>query len=174
MSVTITDTYPTGSGSTLVRWESSLESPMFYVHQDGVLIGTTYDTEAFFSPEPGEEFIVEIFDTVDDAPLARHPGRITLQWREVADAAYYLVEEYVGGEWVERKRIYVHGEAIFLWRSGFLADATTHQFRVTPVGTNGNSGTPKEFSVLMVRYPSPPPVDYSYSNSTHKVTLTAQ
>lgn len=61
----------------------------------------------------------------------------------------------------------------FLWRSGVLADSTTHQFRVTPVGVNGNAGATKTFSLLMVRTPDVPAVTYAYDPGTGAVTIAA-
>ena len=65
------------------------------------------------------------------------------------------------------------GRRYFNWRSRVLEDSATHQFRVTPIGANGNNGTAKNFVVLMVRIPDPPRVSYSYSAGSGVVTIAA-
>jgi len=46
-----------------------------------------------------------------------------------------------------------------------------HDFRVTPVGANRNEGTPVEVSVTMERFPEPPHVSHTFSDSTKKFTI---
>ena len=75
-------------------------------------------------------------------------------------------------EWTERARVRHRETAYMQWMTRWLEDETSHQFRVVPVGTNGNEGTARTLTCLMVRNPTPPDVDYAYSNSTNKVTVS--
>jgi hypothetical protein len=65
------------------------------------------------------------------------------------------------------------GRRYFTWLTRVLEDQAQHQFRVTPVGSNGNAGAAKNFAVLMTRIPDPPSVSYSYDAGTGAVTIAA-
>ncbi len=171
--VTIQPPERIGNKTVLFRYSSDLGgTPTFYIYLDGIRIAETKLTQYEIAIGINENSIVEILDDSDTQPQPVYPGRVRLGWFFVEDAQYYLIEEYVGAAWVPRRKVPDAG-GYHAWMSRFLEDCQTHQFRITPVGIDGNEGTAKTFTILMVRHPDVPDVAYSYSNSTNKVTVAA-
>lgn len=183
MAVTFGETVQLSATSFRVSWSSSLGSPPpdgYRIYRNGAQVGDITTVESLtVSLQPGESLVLEVLDEAGQQPATAFPNRFTLGWKPVAAAREYRVEEYVSGSWTARKVVPEDGSAFYRWESRHLEDDTTHQFRVVPVGTNGNDGTPLSFSALMVRYPDPPIADedlderYSYAFATKKVTISA-
>ena len=200
MSVTINPPQQIGLRSWLISWSSDRDNAVFYIYQGGELIDTTTITQKIFSVDEGESLDIEIIDEkVDRANLrwnddpnlrwnddpcwmwdgsyalfkiGTYPGRLTLHWYASTGTLYYRIEEYVGAEWKLRAKIKDLGEGYFSWKSRYLEDSEVHEFRILPVGINGNQGTPKTFSCLMVRSPDEKDAGYDYSEDTKKVTIS--
>lgn len=136
------------------------------------MIDTTPAESRTFTVSAGEQLVVEVLDAADERPEAAFPGRLTLGWYRVADAAKYRIDEYIGGNWTQRASIDDTGIGYYQWKTRFLEDSQTHQFRIVPVGNNGNDGDALAFSVLMVRHPDPPSASFSYSSATGTVTIS--
>lgn len=171
MAVTYESTRTTGFTSVLLTYSSDLGgTPLFYLYQNGVLVSITTATQWTFTVEAGVQIQIEVFDA-DTTPSAVYPGRMTLTWDEAAATSHYVIEEFVDAAWTERAQVVDQGESYFSWVSRFLEDVTSHQFRVTPVGTNGVAGPQRAFTALMVRYPDVPDVSYTYDSDTAKVTI---
>jgi len=177
MTVTMSTNSPQylGPMSWLISWSGGAAGATYYVYRDGQLIATTPGSSIVLSVEPGETPIIEVFDDADTAPMESHPGRVTLAWYASTGAAvdHYRIDEYVSSVWTARARIKDNGDGYFLWRSRGLEDVTTHQFRVVPVGDNGNEGTADTRNVLMVRYPDSPDLSVAWDSGTNKVTFSA-
>jgi len=172
MAVTYGDYHWVTATSVLVAWSSNLSEPTFYVYRDGELVTTTQQTSMLFTVATGDKLVLEVLDDADALPSTAFPGRLTLQWAATAATDHYRVEEYVGGQWTERQSIADDGSQYYAWQSRYLEDETTHQFRIVPVGTNGNDGAATSFSCLMVRHPDAPTPTWSYNSGTKKATIT--
>jgi hypothetical protein len=171
MAVTLTIT-ELDDTARLAEWSSDLGgTPTFYVYINAVLVETTTRTFLYFDVGPGEQVQVEVLDAVG-TPARAFPGRILASWNAVADAAKYKVEENVATVWTRRAEILDRGEGYFEWQSRYLEDATTHQFRVTTIGSDGNEGPVHPVTIKMVRNPDPPSITYSYSSVSGKVTIS--
>ena len=133
----------------------------------------TRQTYADFSVEPGESLLVEVLTDAGRPPTSAFPSRLTLNWRGVPGAAYYRIEEYVGGSWSLRARIRDVGQGYCRWLTRPLEDAATHQFRVVAVANSGNRGTATTLSALMVRHPDPQAVAYTWTAADRTLTLGA-
>jgi len=168
--VTIISQVRTGDKSTLITYSSSLGDPVFYIYVDGNLAAQTTQPEYTIAVNPGETVVVEILDDAATQPMQIFPGKVRLGWFFVEDTDYYRIDEYIEDEWVERRKM-PENNGYMEFESRFLEDGQDHQFRIVPVGVNGNEGTGKEFSVLTVRTPDTPDVDYTYSNVTNKITI---
>lgn len=155
-----------------ISWTSTLGDPTFYVYRDGVLVATTKQTAISFTLTSGERIAVEVFDDPDDEPELIFPGRATIQWLGLTAAASYLVEEYVGAAWTQRALLLASGRPYYQWTSRYLEDETTHQFRVTAIGADGNAGTPVAFSIPVVRNPDAPEPTWAFDTDTHELTVT--
>ena len=172
MTVTINTPIPLTATSWLISWSSDLENPTFYIYRDGVLISTTTETSITIIVATGETPVIEVLDEAG-TPATAFPGNVMLCWypREATD--YYRIDESVSAVWTERAKVYDEGQAFFIWYTRWLEDSTLHQFRIVPVGTNGNEGTATEVSQLMVRHPDPPAQNFGYSAITRKITISA-
>ena len=172
MTVSINSTEKIDSSTWLVKWSSDLTTPTFRIYRDSVLIKTTTQTQETFQVVKGESLLIEIRDDLSTPSLA-YPGQLTLSWLATPATEKYKIEELVSSVWTLRAEITHQGQGSFKWVSRFLEDVTTHQFRITPVGKNGNEGTPKNFSSLMVRHPDVPAKNFGYDGSVTKtVTIT--
>lgn len=161
-----------------LRWTSDLVPPVtFRVIQDGRLILTSISSdgagEAIVTVGPGEQVDIQIIDNATERPRLAFPGRLTLNWMRVAAAVYYRVDELVGAVWTERAQVPESGQGAYRWLSRFLEDETTHQFRVTSVGSNGNDSTTLALTCLMVRAPSVPAHVYDYNPLDGTVSIEA-
>ena len=154
-----------------LTFTSTEATPTYRIYLYGELVSV--QTHEFYNlmVEDGEFPVIEINDDTTTQKDG-YPGRFILAWFESSGTDYYKIEEYYGGEWVERTKVYDNGQTYYTWMSRFLEDETTHQFRITPVGTNGNSGTALSFSTLMVRYPDVPDVTFTLSDDDQKITIT--
>ena len=169
--VTLQTPIRTGLQSMLLEFSSDLQNPTFYIYVDGILVAETQQTQYTLAINAGETVVVEILDDVDTAPMQVFPGKVRLGWFWVDDCDYYRIDEYIDSQWTERKRM-PQSNGYLIWESRFLEDGQVHNFRVVPVGTNGNEGQAKEFAVLVVHHPDEPDVDYEYSNATKKITIS--
>lgn len=165
-----------GGGAFRLDWASDLAAPTFYVYRDGVLATTTTRTSLVVGAADGESPLYEVLDDAAAVPGAAYPAYALLAWYASAGAAGYRVEELdlPTGLWTERTSFTDEGGNYYVYRSRYLEDATTHRFRVTPLGANGNAGTPADFVVLMVRVPDAPAASFTYNGAgTPTVTVAA-
>jgi len=175
MTVTINEPSNLGGGQWLVEWSSSLgANATFWIYLNGLLMEADSPTTSMLVVLDGANAInldvLDVEPSVDD-PI--YPDRARFAWYAVDGAVSYRVEEYVDAAWTERKTFGSEGADFFAYESRVLEDATTHQFRVVPIGADANEGTPLTYSVLMVRRPDPPVVSYTYSDDDGKVTIAS-
>jgi hypothetical protein len=159
--VMIQDIIATGIFNALLRFSSNLADPTFYIYLDGNLIAITKETEYTLAVNLDENSIIEVLDDPDQMPMAVYPARIRLLWFYSEGTNYYKVEEYIDDVWVARNNIR-DNEGYMQFESRFLEDGTIHQFRIIPIGINGNEGTLREIAILCCRHPNVPNVDYTY------------
>lgn len=159
-----------------ISWTSDLTPPVdFRVYREGRLVSSftsaTGAGELLLSIPSGDHPFIEILDDDNAIPSIAFPGRPTLQWLSVSGTSYYRVDEYVSAVWTERRIIPEDGRGVYRFQTRWLPDVTQAQFRVVPVGENGNEGTAKAFTFTVVRHPDQPSVSYTYSSGTAKVTI---
>lgn len=174
MSVTTLTVTRVGDVGFRLDFASDQPEPTFYVYRDGRAVSEGTQPSYLAVVLPGESPVFEVLDDAEAAPQEGYPAYVTLSWYAGgADVDRYLVQQFVSGVWTTKATVRDSGRPYFTWRSGTLADVTSHQFRVIPVGDNGNQGTATSFTVLMVRYPDPPDVAFSYDEGTGEVTVAA-
>jgi len=169
-ALTITQTSPLG---WRLAFTSDDATPTFYIWRDGALLGTTplayFDVVVPIGTHP----VFAVYDDADESPLRSYPAALTLQWRRDTAAETYLVEHYDGAEWDTVATVHERGErGYYQWTTPPLADAATHQYRVSAVASDGNTSTATALSALMVRHPDPVAVTITYSSDTTKLTIT--
>jgi len=151
-----------------VSWTGSAD--LYYVYVDGVLAATTSQTWYDLTVGVGQSPMVDVLDDSAATPDETFPAGITLAWYSVGGGvAQYRIDKYIDGQWVEQATV---SDAWYqVWRSGTLADDTDHQYRIVPIGTNGNEGTAVEYIALVVRNPDPPAVTMAYDAGDGTVTI---
>lgn len=173
MAVTISETTQLSDTTVRVRWTSSLGTPSYRLFQDGALITTTELEEFTFSLELGHNSFIEILDDVTAIPAEVFTGYAILGWHASGTATAYRMEEKIASVWTPRQTIESDGQGYFNWRSRWLEDVTTHEFRVVPIAASGAEGTPLPLSIPIRRHPDIPDVSMVYASGTGKVTLAA-
>ena len=174
MAATVTKARLLGPRSLWVEFTSTLSSPTFYVYLDGVLVSKTQRANAVISIEPNIHYVLEVTDSASQTPTVIYPARWWINWQPSPDGGvhHYRVEEFVSSAWVLRAKVPHSGRSHYRWLSRQLEDVTTHQFRIVPVGTNGNQGTAATITSLMVRQPDIPSVVQSnYVQATRTITF---
>lgn len=174
MAVTVGQATSPARGIWDLNFSSDLGgTPTFYIYRDAELVNTTTLTRYQVTIAAGESPVFAIFDDAADRPDS-FSSRAHIQWLYQADIDYYRVEEFISAAWVERKRLTSKvTKQIYDFNSRVLEDVTTHQFRVTAVGVNGNESTASSITLFMIRTPDPPDVTYSYTNGTKLITVAA-
>lgn len=171
MTVTINNPQRLSEDTYLLSWSSTETDPAYYIYRDGELIDTTFAETYAVTIEEGESPVFEILDDVDAVPIPGYPARQEICWLPATSAESYRIDEYVDSAWVQRDSVPDDGSPFFSWTTRPLEDVTTHLFRVTPVGANGNDGTSKTYSIAMVRCPDPPDVTITYDDETGTLTI---
>ena len=174
MTVTIDTETRVDANTLFYEWSSDLHDPTFYVYVDAKMVNTTKATSQEFHVEPDDFPAIEILDNPSTEPQYARSSRETLAWYAHSLAESYRIDELVSDVWTERATIFDAGEGFFVWVSRPLEDMTQHEFRVVPIGTDGNDGqTPARIFVPMIRLPDVPNVAYTYNGATPKtVTIT--
>lgn len=164
------------------RYEWSGTGP-FRVWEDGVLMngdeglaaGTTNATaREFENTDNFEPPIIEVFDSLDsgDPEQITNPPYAVLQWRGALANGFYLIEENVASVWTTRQRVREDGAGYYRFDSDVLVDVATHQFRISAIDDEGNTGATVPFEVFMVRNPDAPAISAAYSNPN--LTISAR
>jgi hypothetical protein len=147
----------------------------FRVFREGKLTATLISSVQTASIDipvaSGDHPFIEVLDRNDDEEQVAFSGRLLLHWQAVANAASYRLEENVAAVWTLRREMVDDGSGAYTWKTRWLEDLTTHQFRIIPVDAAGNQGTALSFSVLMSRHPDVPQVGYAFVPGTGKVTI---
>lgn len=173
MTITFRDPVNVGVNHWRFRWTSDVSNPTFRVAKNGKLI-----TETSLRSITLQLLAGDVLDVSDDGsdPDGTPDGAVELAWAGVAGAEKYRLEQETSpgsGTWNNLAVIRDDGRSQYKYKTAPLVDDTATSFRVTPVGTNGNDGTPAAINVTVPRHPSTPDVDYSYSDVTKKVTIAA-
>jgi len=172
MSVTITREARIGPASWLLEWSSTESDPTYYIYLDGQLQATTTREWWQFDLLENEQVQIEILDSAA-TPQTAYPSRATIAWLPVDDAERYKVDQYSGGAWSTVRTTYDDIASGYTHTTTPLADDTTHQFRVVPVGENEIDGNEINVNIHMVRRPDKPDVAYTYNDGTATVTIAS-
>lgn len=154
----------------------------YYVYKDGHLFfnATTRTEWIFDNTSNYEPPVIEVRDSTEATTTIEqlnNPPYATLQWFMAANAAYYIIQEYVtvgsSGSWVTRKNLFEDGSEYYTYQTPVLDDVTTATWRVLAVDKH-NTYNPVTFEIYMVRNPDPPDIALSYSAATGNLTVSAR
>ena len=162
MSVTVAQPVRIGDSQWMWSYTSGIADPTFRVWHHGDLIDESERTDALI--DSVTEPVVEVFDDTTEPNQVAYPGRAVLQWYSIVGAGWYKIEQFVSGSWTLRDYLQDYGLGWYSWRSDWLDDVTTHQFRVTPMDADRNAGTAVAFSIFICRNPDTPTVALSYAS----------
>ena len=164
MAITSTTKTRTGPNNYRLRAVSNLADPVYYWWNNGALVAVGNMPFRDVTVAPGEVIDIDVFDSSTDVPGMVYPGRVTLEWENIA--ASYAIKKWIGGEWVTQTTLVAGPLGSMRWASPVLADSTEHLFCVTPIGEDGNEGIAREFTVFMVRKPDEVAAAYTYDPLT--------
>lgn len=174
MTVTMHTPTRVGPNAWRLRWESDVGgTPIYRVYRNGRCIQTGPRNCCTVSMQADESGTIEVLDDADAVPAAIPRVRMRLLWDAVTGTARYRVQRYVGAAWVTEVEIRAGDRTNYEYLTPPLEDVTDHQYRVVPIGENGNEGTPATVTVTMVRNPDPPVVTMEYASGTGLVTIAA-
>lgn len=173
MTVTMNDPVTVGPGAWMITWSSDVSDPTFNIFKNGKHVASTQMTRLTLMCEPSD-----VIEVADDTlvPSEGADAAIEISWPAVASTDSYKVEEESSpgsGTWTVRAKVPDDGASRFSFKTAPLVDDIATVFRVTPIGTNGNDGTPTSFNVTVPRHPSAPDVTFTFSDVTKKVTVAA-
>ena len=156
-----------------IAWTSDAALPVtFRVYSEGVLLtpdGLVSEDGAgrwTLTVPPGDFPFFEVLDKGCRRPSIAFSGHLVLQWYGTG-SLHYRVEKNTGS-WVLQEIVPDDGRGYFTWRSGWLADVTTHTYRIVPVSTASNQGTALSLISLLVRHPDSPNTVVTYNGSVLK------
>jgi hypothetical protein len=163
----------------LIKWSSNAATPVtFRVYSEGRLLtpnglvssnGRGHWTLVVM---PGEYPFFEVLDKACSIPSIAFSGHLDLQWYGTGNKQY-RVEKYNGASRDIQETITDDGRGYFTWGSEWLADVTTHTYRIVPVSTASNDGTALSLICPMVRHPDSPSVAVTYNGAGPKTIHVA-
>ena len=166
------------AGGASWKFTPSGTAPFDY-YLDGKLVfpqsSNTYEfinspTGSATEPPPME--VVDANDT--DLPASTdYPPFLAIQWRGVALARYYIVEQSVAAVWTQRARVVENGAGYYQHRTNRLADKTSHLWRVTAIDSEGYSSQVKAYTITIACHPQPPGIVLTYASGTGNATVSA-
>lgn len=169
---------------TEVTVTSDLSAPIYYHwYVDGSFRASTQTNVLSFYLDEGEQLRLEVLDTTDPDwdPIANapdgYPPRRTLWWvRSISsDCVAYCVEQQKdGGGWSSLITIPARdGVWEYSYTTQRLDDLADYEWRVVPIDSLGNEGTPLALSAeTIVRTPDSPDWAFTFDEGTDKVTFT--
>jgi hypothetical protein len=106
------------------------------------------------------------FEVIDHGiPHFAAPGMMTLNWRQIQNAAQYEIQQLEGITWTTLQTQPELGLGNGLYQTAWLEDETTYDFQVVPLDAANNPGTPIGWDVTVVRHPDVPDVTYTLNGN---------
>lgn len=89
------------------------------------------------------------------APSELNRPFLTMQWYGVGigSAAFYRVQEFIGGNWVTQFETAESGAPVYSWTSQLLVDESTHVYQVLAYNSLEQPSGPLEFDITPVVTP---------------------
>lgn len=174
MTIVLNDPVNVGVGAVLFSWTSDAVDPLFRITKNGLPIQSTRSNRVVLMCLPSD--VIAVSDDGSNPADEGAEASLEISWPAVASSAFYKIEEETSpgsGTFDVRAVIRDDGRSRFLYNTAPFVDDVATVYRVTPIGTNGNDGTPTSFNRTVPRHPSAPDVTVTFSDSTKKVTIAA-
>lgn len=164
-----------GPNTWRLFWSSDEDDPRYRIYINGRYIRSTKAEHgdfpmSFLASETG---VVEVLDDATTPPSVAIGAQTLLSWDEVTGAEVYRVERFVDAAWEVVAEVKAGQPRHHYWTPALSGGIDTHDYRVTSVGLNENEALPTVVNILTTRHPDPPIADYTFSDSTKKVTIAA-
>lgn len=171
MAITITEYKQIGPNLWRIKWTSGLPTPVFAAWYRGeeLLIA---ENEVTFQAKDGEIPVVEITDDGSEVVQQRFSGRIELQFYD-RTATTYEIQRFNGTAFVVVDRLANSGSGYYRWTSPWHDDLSSQRYRVAGLDAIGNTTPAVDVTVVVVRPPQPPRVNYSFNAGPGTVDITA-
>jgi hypothetical protein len=159
-----------------IQYRSQRVPPItFTVYVAGQQVGAPFVSstgagEVRITIPAGASPFIEVID--HGIPHYAAPGITTLNWRQIANAQQYQIQQLVGLTWTTLRTQPEQGKGNSLFQTAWLDDETTYDFQVVPLDAAQNPGTPIGWDVTIVRHPDVPVVTYTL-NSNMTITISA-
>lgn len=153
------------------EWESTIIDATFYIFVNGEEYGETTSNLFDFPVGEGETVTIDVFDVIGQTPEHAFPSNMTLAWLQIDGFQGYRIEKFVNAAWVVLETLAQEDYRYRTFVSETLEDETVHDFRIVPIGGDGNDGTPLPVSGLMVRRPDNPEFTAVYDDPTRTITI---
>lgn len=118
---------------------------------------------------------IEVYDSTGSAATLQqtlYPPRVTIQFRGRTTNAYYVVSQYISGQWTQIATVLEDGRGYYDVVTPYAVTGE-YQFRVTPYDESETAGIPLDFEVSHFTNPEPPELTYTYNAGTGNVTIAA-
>ncbi len=179
MNLTFTSIVRAGDGSWAFTWAAVMGATQYRVTlQNQLLAIVTAATYNYALPDTGPiPPAIEVTANNDYSLSELNPGRLSIQWYGLTDAIanediqYYLVEQNVGGNWVEVAHVAEKGTWVYSVTTPNQPDGVTAIYRVSAVGSVGQVSDYINYQVFVVRPPTPPVVTVGFNNATTQITV---
>lgn len=171
MSVTVTSVFLAAFVLKVTAVSTLGAGTVLYWYVDGRLFAADTVTERIFTLVPGQTINIQVLDTTA-SPDEVFPGQVAIHWYAVDNAVRYQVQEYTGGEWVNRRVVVSDGAEVFSHELPPQTDGTAIQWRVLPVNEENIAGDAFEVAMTVVCAPAPVAVVATYDAGTQRVTVT--
>ena len=167
--------------TTRVTVISSLSGLVYYFwYQDGAYVATTTIPHMAFVLQAGQQAKIVCIDQNTSTPPAApdgYPARRKLFWIRAAGsiARYRVDQQENGGAWSTLGYVTPkYNQWSYSFTTPTLDDLATYNWRIVPLDSAGNAGTPLTIATeTIVRTPDSPDFSISYNPSTSKVTFGA-
>ena len=107
---------------------------------------------------------LEVIDSTEtDLPdSTQYPGYLTIQWEQVDEAEYYLVQRTESAAWVDKAQVRESGLGYYKHTTGTIPDGSSEAWRVVAVDSDGNDSEALSMTFTMICHPDPPDIELSY------------
>jgi hypothetical protein len=162
-------------GSSAWKFEWAVSTAPYRVFLDGLQHKTvdaatvTIDLPGYTDYPPSIEVLDDTMEDVEATSVA-YPNYVTLQWVGVSTAAYYSIQYYEDSIWTQLDIVREIGAGYYIYRTSRIDNDESAQWRIVPIDTQGNQGTPSTFTFSVVGLPtSPTDVSHEYSGGSIQI-----
>lgn len=170
MAITFLPVQKVGSSAWRLTWTSDVSDPTYNVYVNGVHVAEQRVNTFVVNGDYIDTHVVEVMDDASSPQYAAN-NRSELLFDSDPNADHYDIEHNPGSGFLKVAQLPKAGGREGM-RTYPLDDASSHQFRVTPVREDGTTGTPATATGKSIRHADVPLVSMAYAAGTGVVTIS--